>query len=989
MHDYSLHIAIRTKLLHSVMLASILNLRLLIVGSLTTFIAAPLLARQEPASFHRAINLNGPALIIDGHPWESGAADDLKSASKSFENQNVPLKPSTDPSRAEMIRSSRWGQPVEVTVTNLPEGRYQVFVYVWEDNATERFSVQLNGKTVLAQYESGPAGKWKRLGPWRTMVKDGSITLAARGGAANFSGIEIWSGYGVVPDPFTSQFVAIPNDEQLAFFESKIRPLLVEHCYECHSNNADEPGGNLLLDSRAGVVRGGLTQPLLVPGDPDNSFLMKVVSHTNPDLKMPPGAKLANEQIADLATWIRMKAPDPRFEDTVATLKAKSEIDWDKARDFWSLKSVSHPRLPTVAEAAWPTSPIDYFVLDKLERAGLVPALEASKRTLIRRATFDLIGLPPSPDEVNAFLEDDSANSFATVVDRLLDSPQYGERWGRTWLDVVRYSDTAGDNSDFPVPQMHLYRNWVIDSFNRDLPYDQFVREQLAGDLLGGQTPAERRERIIATGYIANARRFGSRVNDYPQHLTIEDTLDNLGRTFLATTINCARCHNHKFDPVTAEDYYALYGIFHSTRYPWPGIELEQRQRDLVEMASPEEVQSVKQTRKIRQQELNAEVKRLAKERDGANGESRNELDKQHKEAEKAAKSYSKEPLPYETLYAVAESSTIEDVALQIKGDPLKAGPIVARRFLSVLNGAELSNEDSTSSGRLQLANWIVDSNNPLTARVIVNRIWLYHFKQGIVPTPNDFGRQGKAPSHPELLDWLAQNFMTSGWSIKSLHRTIMLSSTYRMSSQLSKLALEQDPTNELLSAFPRRRLDAEALRDTMLSLGGNLDLTRAGPHPFPPQSQWQFTQHNPFKANYETNRRSVYLMTQRIQRHPYLAIFDGADPSVSVPMRLTSTTPLQALYLLNDKFVHEQAIGFASRLLGATSDDSSRIEKAWMLLFSRPPKEEEVSQAHAFLESTRDALRNVEPPMENVEQQCWQSFARALFRLNEVAYVD
>jgi hypothetical protein len=971
------------------MLEPILNLRLLSAVALTALIAAPVLARQEPASFHRAINLNGPALTIDGQPWESGTGDHLQSNSKSFENQNVPLKPSTDPSRAEMIRSSRWGQPVEFTVTHLPEGRYQVFVYVWEDNASERFSIQLNGKTVLAQFESGTAGKWKRLGPWRTMVKDGSITLGARGGAANISGIEIWSGFGVVPDPFTSQFVTTPNDEQIAFFESKIRPLLIEHCYECHSSKADEPGGNLLLDSRAGVLRGGLTEPLLVPGDPDNSLLMKVVSHTNPDFKMPPEAKLANEQIADLATWIRMKAPDPRVEDTVAALKAKSEIDWDKARDFWSLKPLSHPSLPNVAATAWPTNPIDYFVLDKLERVGLSPALEASKRTLIRRATFDLIGLPPTPEELNAFLNDDSANSFATVVDRLLDSPQYGERWGRTWLDVVRYSDTAGDNSDFPVPQMHLYRNWVIDAFNRDLPYDQFVREQLAGDLLGGQTPAEKRERIIATGYIANARRFGSRVDDYPQHLTIEDTLDNLGRTFLATTINCARCHNHKFDPVTAEDYYALYGIFHSTRYPWPGIELEQRQRDFVEMASPEEVQSIKQSRKLRQRELDAEVKRLAKERDSANGKSREELNKQHKEAEKIAKSYSKEPLPYETLYAVAESSTIEDVALHIKGDPSKAGPIVARRFLSVLKGAELSSEDSTRSGRLPLANWIVDSNNPLTARVIVNRIWLNHFKQGIVPTPNDFGRQGKAPSHPELLDWLAQSFMSSGWSIKSLHRKIMLSSTYRMSSQLSALALEKDPANEWLSAFPRRRLDAESLRDTMLSLGGNLDPTRAGPHPFPPQSQWQFTQHNPFKAIYETNRRSVYLMTQRIQRHPYLAIFDGADPSVSTPMRLASTTPLQALYLLNDKFVHEQAIGFASRLLSASSDDSSRIETAWLLLFSRPPNDNEASQSLAFLESTRDALRNMEPPTENVEQQSWQSLARALLRLNEVAYVD
>ena len=951
-------------------------------------LTASVVAREQPAIFYRAVNLNGPSLLIDGQQWEAGSTSDLECDAKAFENQQVILKPATDSNRAQMIRSSRWGQSIAARLANVPNGPYQVFAYVWEDNASERFSLQLNSKTVVAQYDSGGAGKWKRLGPWRTLVSDGTMTVSARGGAANLSGIEIWSGFGPVPDPVASQFATNPTAEQLSFFESKIRPLLIEHCYECHSKDADEPGGNLFLDSRIGVIRGGITEPLLVPGDPDNSLLLRAVLHISPDLKMPPDGKLSDNEIANLATWVQMKAPDPRTEDTIAARKAKTDIDWDKARDFWSLKPLSNKPLPAIMNQTWTTNEIDYFVLSKLEGAGLSPAPKANKRTLIRRAFFDLIGLPPSPEDIDAFLHDESVDAFAKVVDRLLESRQYGERWGRYWLDVVRYSDTAGDNSDFPVPQMHLYRNWVIDAFNRDLPYDQFVRDQLAGDLMGGQTPELKRERIIATGYIANARRFGSRVDDYPQHLTIEDTLDNVGRTFLATTINCARCHNHKFDPVTAEDYYALYGIFHSTRYPWPGIELEQRQRDLVAMATAEEIEEVKRSRKPRQQELDGEVKRLTKERDKADGDSRKELDKQLKDAEKIAKDFSKQPLPYETLYAVSESPTIEDVALQIKGDPLKAGPVVPRRFLTVLNGAELPSND-LSSGRLQLANWIVDRSNPLTARVMVNRIWLNHFKRGIVPTPNDFGRQGKAPSHGELLDWLAQRYLESGWSTKSLHRTIMLSSTYRMSSQPSSQALEKDPTNELLAAYPRRRLDAESIRDTFLYLSGNLDPKRGGPHPFPSQTDWQFTQHKPFKAIYETNERSVYLMTQRIQRHPYLAIFDGADPSVSTPMRLTSTTPLQALYLLNDKFVHEQANGFARRLRLAPGSDTSRIELAWLWLFSRPPNGDETAQAQDFLQAMRQELQSYDAQDDQLEQQCWSSLARSLLRLNEAVYVD
>lgn len=933
----------------------------------------------EVATFFRGLNLNGPPVEIDGHAWEGRDAKGYVCRDKAFENQDVPLVPTTDSARARMIRSSRWGGN-EVTLTGIPAGKYTVFLYLWEDNNAERFSISLNGRSVVPRYSSGAAGHWEKLGPWPVDVQDGKIRLTSQGGAANFSGIEIWRG------EYNASAALTP--EQVEFFERRIRPVLVQHCYECHSADSKEVQGDLLVDSRSALRRGGITGPAIVPGDVEASLLIKAVRHADPDLQMPPESKLAAAEIADLEQWVRMNAPDPRGENTRSALQAKTSIDWVKAREHWSLRPLVRPAIPPVKNSRWPAGEIDRFILAELEAAGIAPSADADKPALLRRATFDLLGLPPTPAEIDAFVADTSPGAFATVVDRLLDSPQYGERWGRHWLDVVRYSDTAGDNSDFPIPQMYRYRNWVIAAFNRDQPYDEFVRDQLAGDLVGGPTTDEANERLIATGYIANARRFGSRVSDYPQHLTIEDTIDNVGRTFLGMTINCARCHNHKFDPITNDDYYALYGIFHSTRYPWPGIELEQKQRDLVPLASGDEVTRVLAQRKKQQDALDAETRRLEKERKSAQPQDVDKLKKLATAARKKADAFGRQALPFELAYAVAEASTIEDVALQQKGDPLKPGEVVPRHFLTVLGGMRLRADDS-SSGRLQLASWIVDPANPLAARVMANRIWLYHFGKGIVPTPNDFGHQGKPPTHPALLDYLATRFIAGGWSVKSLHREIMLSHTYRLSSQRAAIARERDPNNDLLAAFPRNRLDAEAIRDALLVLGGNLDPSPGGPHPFPPQSEWKFTQHNPFKAVYDSNRRSVYLMTQRIQRHPYLAIFDGADPAASTPLRLTSTTPLQALYLLNDAFTHEQAQGFAKRLLAERAEDAARLELAYRLALGRQPAAGEAAASLDFLAAVKGKLKAAGVPANECELQSWQALARTIFRLNEFVYID
>ncbi|MGZ8937752.1 MAG: DUF1553 domain-containing protein [Limisphaerales bacterium] len=939
-------------------------------------------------TFYKAINLNGPALTVDGHPWEADHESIVKVSGSSFENQAVPLKPPTDPERARMIRSSRWGSKVDVQVKDVLEGEYQILLYVWEDNHNERFDILVNGKAVLEGYQSGSAGAWKRLGPWPASPKDRVLTIGARGGAANLSGVGIWSGKGDLPSAAGPQFVTAPTPEQNEFFERRIRPLLVNNCFECHSADAKKIGGNLLLDSRAGVMKGGDTGPAIYPGLPESSLLVRAVRHSDPNLTMPPKKKLSALEVADLEQWVRIGAPDPRTNDTVALVRAKSKVDWNKAREWWSFKELSDPAPPAVKSNDWPVNDLDRFILARLEKEGLAPATDADKRVLIRRATFDLQGLPPSPTEIEAFVNDPSPDAFAKVVDRLLDSPHYGERWGRHWLDVVRYADSAGDNSDFPIPQMYRYREWVIEGFNKDLPYDQFIREQIAGDLLPSETTEEKHARTIATGYLANARRFGSRVSDYPTHLTIEDTIDNLGRSFLGLTISCARCHDHKFDPIPTADYYALYGIFESTRYPWPGIELEKTQRDLVPLVPEDEAEAVLKERKAKQKDLDDVVKRLEEEVKAAEGDEKKRIEKELAAAKKDAEKIRARALPFEQAYAVAEAEKSSNAAIQIKGDPAKPGDVVPRRFLTVLRGEELP-MDFKGSGRRQLAEWIADPKNPVTARVMANRIWLYHFGKGIVATANDFGKQGKPPTHPELLDWLARRFIDSGWSIKAMHRLIMLSRTYQLSGERTELAMTKDANNELYSSFPRRRLDAESIRDTLLLLSGELDLSPSGPHPFPPQEDWNFTQHNPFKAVYDTKRRSVYLMTQRIQRHPYLAIFDGADPSASTAMRLTSTTPLQALYLLNDSLVHGLSSKFAARIISESSDERERLSRAYYLALGRPAASAELERGRHFLASVREELRSAELPEDKIELESWQAMTRVLFRLNEFVYID
>ncbi len=954
---------------------------------------------------------------------------------------------------------------------------------------------------------------------------------------------------------------ASASDE--AFFEKEVRPLLVQHCYKCHSGV--KASGGLVLDTRDGWKNGGESGPAIVPGNLDESLLIEAINYGS--IEMPPrdaGGMLSDAEIASLTKWVKDGALDPR--DSVAHLGGMTEQD---AITWWAFQP-----LPQTLTLDSPSA-IDQLIAKQLSRLSLVPAALADRRTLIRRATYDLIGLPPTPEEVSRFLSDSSDDAFAKVVDRLLESPQYGVKWGRHWLDVVRYADTAGENTDRPLPHAWRYRNWVIDAVNRDLPYDRFVQLQIAGDILqqsGQATNAE--SGVVATGYLAIARRFGHDI-DKDIHLMHEDVIDNLGKNFLGLSIGCARCHDHKYDPVTAEDYYALYGIFHSTRFAFSGCEAKGQPRDLVPLMTTTQMQELTNVWR----ERNADALAASEQRDqslaalaksvkeasskssrllaaasvgeGASvtfaqskqssldnislekgellqltvspGDSHGAdttlvdwtistagdnpqqwkladlvpqllrgnpqinvdgsawcfidvtdgpnylLDKHlHVQEQEALKSWSSgdtpsvfvnqseaavnvwtslppqsffihpgnnrpvavawicpeqmnvsitghvadvhpsgsdgiafrleqiaaptagpalielgqslqsptpvvEPEPVSPLaYAVAEGEP-NDAPLQLRGDPEQLGDSIPRRWLSIFGGDSIPPD--AGSGRRQLADWV--AGHPLAARVMVNRIWQWHFGRGLVASPNDFGSRGDAASHPELLDAVAATFQQSGYSLKAMHRLVMNTAAYQRSSSVTDAVATSDPDNRYLTRFARRRLNAEEIRDSLLVAAGSLDRSPAEGHPFPPQESWTFTQHNPFVATYDTNRRSVYLMVQRQRRDPFLALFDGADPNASTAARETTTVPTQALYFLNAPFFHEQAERLAKRVVTAPNVNA-RMARAFSLLYQREPTDDEHARLTKFLATY---------PGSDEEQ--WTAYARVLLAANEFLYLD
>ena len=555
------------------------------------------------------------------------------------------------------------------------------------------------------------------------------------------------------------------------FFEAKVRPLLDANCFSCHANGKER--GGLSLASRESLLKGGDSgRPAVVPGDPDHSPLIVAVRY-NDDVKMPKKYRLKDDEIAVLAAWVRRGAPWPAASGGPA-IRTAGDVIRPEDRRFWSFRPVADPPAPAVKDPGWCKQSLDRFILAKQEEKGLHPVGPADKRTLIRRATFDLIGLPPTPEEVDAFLADDAPDAFARVVDRLLASPHYGERWARHWLDVARYGEDQAHTFQARLyPYGYRYRDWVIQAFNDDMPYDRFVTEQIAGDLLKTGDPTDR---LPALGFFALGPHYYMDAGEVKaaEAAELDDRVDVLGRGFLGLTVACARCHDHKFDPITSQDYYALAGVFKSSRY----VETPLAPADVVEKFNQAQEKIKRQEAKVKEF-LDAEAKKLGETPKKVEAklpdDAKKELAALRADLDQLKKSAPPKPPVVHTL----ADGPGENMHVYLHGNPNNEGPVVPRRFLRILSDGDRK-PFTQGSGRLELAQAIASPKNPLTARVIVNRVWQWHFGVGIVPTPSNFGKLGQPPTHPELLDHLATRFMAEGWSIKKLHREIMLSATYQ-----------------------------------------------------------------------------------------------------------------------------------------------------------------------------------------------------------------
>lgn len=739
----------------------------------------------------------------------------------------------------------------------------------------------------------------------------------------------------------------------LKLFRERVEPALKEHCYACHASEAKELKGGLRLDSRVAARRGGDTGAAVVPGKPAESLLLKAIKHQE-GLEMPPDQPpLPAATIADFEKWIELGAADPREEGDA------DGAEWpDKARRHWAFQRVRKPAVPAVADPTWPATAIDAFILVGLEQNGWQPSPPASRAAMIRRVTFDLTGLPPTPEAVASFVADERPDSYDQLVDRLLASAEYGEHLAQHWLDVVRFAESEGYEYDRHVPDAWRYRDYVIDAFNVDKPFDEFVREQLAGDELNAQDHAA----LAATIFFRLGpvrRNAGNPDIALSRNEVLTERTDIIGAALLGLTVGCARCHNHKLEPISQRDYYRLQAYLAAT------------QEHNVVLAGAEE----QQVWEIETKRIKDEMQRMQKVARLTTGEERIALQAQLDALEDQL------PAPLPTIPAIANDFSqrtpiyvLRRGVWEHKGDPVGARP------LSILTDHELAELPADEAHpRTQLAIWLTDPQHPLVARVIVNRLWQQHFGTGLVSTANDFGTHGAPPSHPELLDWLAASLVENGWQLKPLQRAIVLSNTYRQASgATTRDAVQRDPENRLLARFPRRRLSAEELRDAMLAVSGRLNSKSGGPSVITPvdpdlvkslykPSQWQIAR----QAD-EFNRRSIFLLAKRNLRLPFMEVFDGPALLTSCARRQTSTHAPQALELLNGALSNDLAAAFAERLHAECGNNHEQIVvRAFLLALGRLPSGQERTTSLAFLQ--------VGPLRE---------FALAVFNLNEFVYV-
>jgi Protein of unknown function (DUF1553)/Protein of unknown function (DUF1549)/Planctomycete cytochrome C len=791
------------------------------------------------------------------------------------------------------------------------------------------------------------------------------------------------------------------GSQDLEFFEKEIRPILADHCAKCHGDSKQK--GGLRVDSKQALLQGGDSGPAIVPGSAEKSLLVEAIHQTG-DVSMPPKSRLSESDIARVSEWIQRGAPWP---DSPTTAGKPGESPaapglTEAQRKWWAFQPVRPVAPPAVNETANVRNPIDRFLEHEFETRHLTPLGPADKRALLRRATFDLIGLPPSPEEIAAFLADDAPDAFDRVVNRLLASPHYGEHWGRRWLDVARYTDYLNGNNPSPqeYAEAYRYRDWVVAALNQDLPYDQFVEAQIAGDLIPGAPIAA--TGALAIGVYDNADSDKNKiVSDI-----VADQIDFVGKAFLGLTLACARCHDHKFDPISQRDYYGLAGIFYSSRalarLGKPGLAVDFLRPALEGDEYGARYASLDTKLKSVQAELKkiGEPTALASSRNAGAGAGAGAA-ASASPAPQAAEPATSPPAPgipddteqkRERLagertalqrqldemrpptYAMAIEEGgvpgslfpgMQDVPLHIRGSYARLGAVVPRGFPRIIAG-ENSPVIAHGSGRLELARWLASAENPLTARVMVNRVWQGHFGEGLVRTANNFGKLGEAPSNAALLDWLAAEFIESGWSIKAMHRLIMASAAYQRAALHDAehgALIESDPENRTLARFPTRRLEAEEIRDAMLSAAGSLDPTPGGPA----------------TADVRSARRSLYVATTRNNRSNFSTLFDAADPELCVEKRDVSTVAPQALFFLNSPFVHAEAAALAKRLLDASNDESARIDRAYELLYGRPADKQEHQIGMEFL-GRRKTLG---------AEEAWTDYAHTLLCANEFLTLD
>jgi hypothetical protein len=819
-----------------------------------------------------------------------------------------------------------------------------------------------------------------------------------------------------------------PTTEGIAFFEKSVRPLFAKHCYKCHSSSKGEDKGGLVLDSQAGWMDGGDSGPAIIPGKITESILIEAIEQKDPDFAMPPKYKLSSSEIENLKKWVSMGAPDPR--DGTPVKPAPSKINIAEGRKFWSFQPARSSTLPNVKDKNWVNDPIDRYILDKQASKKLVPVADADRATLIRRVTYDVVGLPPTPQEIRDFVNDPATVQVALekVVNRLLDSKHFGERWGRHWLDIVRYGESVGRTRNYPFPFAWKYRDYVIDSFNNDKPYNQFVIEQLAGDLLESKDNAQSDEQHVATGFLAmGSMDLNERDKEKFQLDVIDDQIDVTGRAFMALTTGCARCHDHKFDPIPTTDYYAMAGIFKSTNTlsgygsrQGGGNKLNRNtlislsNNRVTTVATKPVKPSQPSAREIKLQgqiaKLKKEVKPLtdklktfrkksaSKQKKASANEQkqfnpqrtqqrikqiRNQVKRLEKQIGNLSNDRNNEPIISGNLAMGArDAQNVSKCKVRIRGDVDNRGAEVPRGVPQVLTDGTQPELPAKSSGRLEFALWMTEPSHPLTSRVMVNRVWHHLFGKGIVRTVDNFGHSGERPSHRKLLDHLALRFTGDmNWSIKNLIRTIVMSHSYRLASQHSENNYAVDPDNTLLWRANVRRLEAEALRDAMMSVAGTLNFDPAKGSLVQNLKAGEVGKNGGIQFLKSFNHRSVYLPIVRNYVPEFLQIFDFAEPSSVIGRRDVTTVSTQALFLLNDKFVIDQSNATAKRLLSdeRLENQEERIAGAYLLAFGRAPSGSELSELRKFLD---EAIKNGQTP-----EVAFSGFIQALFASAEFRY--